>query len=109
MTTTTTKESYDAKLATSDVPEHLRDGLALYLAEGYQPGHFLTAALENNLTQAVSHGDDSSLAGLPAIVRWLYNHAPSTAWGSPARVDTWISERRAERADRAGRDHADAH
>ena len=98
------KQRYDVALAGSSVPEPLRDGIALYLAHGYQPGHFLTAVLENNLSQAVARGDDSSLAGLPAVVRFLYNNAPSNAWGSPARVDSWISEHRIARADNPGGD-----
>jgi len=97
---TTQLDHYTAKLAASDVPEHLQGGLALYLAEGYQPGHFMTAVLENNLKEAVSRADDKAALGIAAVVRFLYNHAPRHAWGSPTNVTTYMELRRLERSER---------
>lgn len=72
------------------IPEHLADGLRLYLEQGIPPGHFLEAVLSNDLKEACSRGDVDSLAGLVDLVCWLYNHAPSGAWGSRERVESWI-------------------
>jgi len=74
------------------VPEHLRDGLALYIMHGYQPGGFLTAVLENDLFQAVNRGDDDSQAGLVGLVGYLYNEAPARCHGSPDRVTAWMQQ-----------------
>jgi len=76
--------------AMPDVPEHLRDGLSLYIVHGYQPGHFLTAVLEYNLFEAMARGDRASLAGLHGLVSWIYNRAPFDCHGSPAKVTAWL-------------------
>ena len=77
------------RIVVAGVPDRLVDGLALYIVEGIRPGHFLTAVLENDLTEAISRGDDDSRAGLVALVTFLYNYAPASCWGSPARVEGW--------------------
>ena len=69
------------KMAELGVPEHLCGGLKRYLVNRIRPGHFLTTVLENNLREAVSRGDENSLAGLKPLIIYLYNHAPSEAWG----------------------------
>lgn len=76
------------------VPEHLRPGLARYLEEGIRPGSFLSAVLENDLLGAVMYADDVSRAAIPNVVRYLANHAPASAWGSPMAVSQWIKEMR---------------
>lgn len=83
----------DLQLALYGVPAHLREGLTLYLEHHVHVGHFLTAVLSNDLREAVARGDDTSLAGLPAIVRYLVNCAPIGAWGSPATVADWLARR----------------
>ena len=85
--------SYQSLMAEYGVPTHLREGLALYLVERLQPGHFLTEVLRNNLVGAVSRGHDESLAGLPHLVRFLYNQAPAEAWGSSECVVEWLTGR----------------
>lgn len=83
---------YLQRLEKADVPEHLREGLVRYLVHRIQPGHFLTAVLENNLLQAVARGDDVSLAGLPNLMRFLVNAAPGDASGSPETVREWLGQ-----------------
>lgn len=72
------------------VPEHLRDALVRYVNDHDEVGHFLTAVLENNLRGAIQFGDIEAIAGLPAIVRWLFNRAPSGCWGSREAMAAWI-------------------
>lgn len=71
------------------VPEHLQDGLEAHCLTGRSVGHFLTAALSNDLLGAVSYGDEESLAGLKGIVQFLYNFAPPGSWGTKDKVATW--------------------
>lgn len=60
-------------------------------AQHRQPvGDFLTAVLENNLSEAVGHADDDNLRNLPAFVGYLYNEMPSPCWGSPEKVKAWL-------------------
>lgn len=87
------------QLAHERVPEHLREGLTEYLVEGRPMGRFLTAVVENDLYEAYRRGDPASLEGLPRIMSFLIWHAPSSAWGSPAKVEAWLDsqpERRLE-------------
>jgi hypothetical protein len=75
------------------VPEHLRGGLERYINRGIQPGHFLTAVLENNLMEAMGRSDETSRDGLFGLCGWLYNEAPCGCHGSPEKVRKWIKSK----------------
>ena len=74
------------------LPDHLRAGAEDYIENGREPGHFLLAVLENNLVDAFGRADHASLAAMHNIVIWLFNEAPSSCWGSRAKVDAWIEK-----------------
>ena len=71
------------------VPERLIGGLLRYALKGIRPGHFLTAVLENNLSDAIGRADDESMAALKPIVLFVYNYLPAPCWGSPDKVKEW--------------------
>jgi hypothetical protein len=71
------------------VPEHLRDGLQLYVERGVEPGGFLCAVLENDLFGAFRHGSESSLRGIHGLCMWIYNYAPRPVWGDRATRLAW--------------------
>lgn len=73
------------------VPEHLHDGLLLYVHEHIPMGHCLTAIVSNDLREAFARADEETAAAMRQIVRWLYNEAPSNCWGSPERVRAWLT------------------
>ncbi len=73
------------------IPGHMIDGLRNYFDHRLEPGHFLTAVLENDLLHAVMYADSMNLYALPAYANWLYNEAPSHGWGSKKKVDAWLS------------------
>ena len=75
----------------SGLPEHLRGGMQRYIEHGIPPGGFLTAVLENDLAGAFGRADNTSLAALHDIVRWAHWVMPAGAWGSPAKVQAWIT------------------
>lgn len=89
---------YRTKLRTAGVPEHMHDGIVLYLLHGYQPGSFMTAVLENDLKEACMRADDENRRAIYQHVAFLYNYAPSNAWGSPARVADYMQDMQAKRA-----------
>ncbi len=72
------------------LPEHLREGMKRYIEERIEPGKFLMSVLSNDLTNACFRCDPQHL--LVDIVRWVYNEAPSTCWGSPDKVKGWLWE-----------------
>lgn len=81
---------YRVRLQTYGVPDHLQDGLILYLVYHKRPGSFLAAVLANDLAGALGKADDRSLAGLQSLTRFLFHHCPARAWGSLPAVRAWL-------------------
>lgn len=73
------------------LPEEVRNPLELYIESRIRPGHFLSAVLANDLTEAVAKADPINLLQLPALVKWLYREAPSNCWGSRDRFEAWLT------------------
>jgi len=75
---------------------HIRDNMMgaiyRYIRHGIPPGSFLTAVIENNLSEAVGRADDENLENLPAFPAYFYNEAPSPCWGSPEKRRAWIAK-----------------
>jgi hypothetical protein len=82
---------FRAGLAESKVPDHLREGLMLYVAQGILPGGFMQAVLANNLREAMRRGSYGGIVALPALVDFLTWHLPAEAWGSVAHVLAWTT------------------
>ena len=76
------------------LPEHTAGAMRRYLEDGLQPGGFLTACLENNLTQAFSRADHINSRCMKEIAQFLVWEIPSNAWGSPEKVNQWIAAKR---------------
>jgi len=72
------------------ISEHMLYSLEQYIQYKQPVGDFLTAVLENNLSEAVAYADENNLKNLPAFVGYLYNEAPSHCWGSKERVKEWL-------------------
>lgn len=83
--------TYYSSLAEScGVPEHMREGLALYIACGVPPGDFLQAILENDFVRAAGRADVHNQHALLTYARFLQNNAPMASWGSESKVANWI-------------------
>ncbi len=80
-------------------PDHVRPDTKQtiddYVAQGWKPGSFVQAVLENDLREAIGRADSGNLDTLPAIVAYCYNQIPSVCWGSPAKVEAWKLRHRA--------------
>jgi hypothetical protein len=75
----------------SNVPEHLIPALSRYLRLRDNPGGFLKAVLSNDLILSLQYKEAStSMQGLQDLVLWVYQEAPSFAWGSSRAVDAWL-------------------
>lgn len=81
------------------LPEHIRDGMKMYLDQGYEPGGFLYSVLTNNLKNAVGNADHINLRYLTNIVCYCYNEIPSEAWGSVEKVEQWMKRFQIERTE----------
>ena len=85
--------TYRVRLQNRNLPEGMHDGLIRYLVYGLPPGSFLEAVLSNDLLEAVKRCDPVNEAHLADYVKFLYNHAPAQAWGTPERVWSWIESK----------------
>jgi hypothetical protein len=71
------------------IPEHLWCGLERYLEHRLEPGGFLRAVLENDLSTAIRRADNESMSALKSIVIYLVNNG-GDKWGSKELVHRWL-------------------
>lgn len=69
--------------------KRLRDAMRRYLNDGYQPGRFLTAVIENKFVTAVCGADREHYPHLREIAWFIYNEAPGNSWGSKEKRLAW--------------------
>lgn len=81
-----------ASLTRYGIPKHMHGGVIRYVVYGIEPGHFLDALMSNDLKEAFGRADEENIAAMHAWIKWFYNEAPGTCWGSPERVDQWLKE-----------------
>ena len=53
------------------IPERMMDGIKRYVEGGLRPGRFLTAVIENNLSNACGFADDENMSNLPAYAAFF--------------------------------------
>lgn len=73
------------------IPSHMHGAIERYIVQGIPPGSFLTAVLSNDLKEAVARADHENQESLVNWVKFLYNHVPGAAWGSPEKVTAWYA------------------
>ena len=91
-----TEEEFKQKADYFNVPEHIVDGLWLYLNNRIEPGGFLEAVLSNNLKEAFGRADHINISKMFETVQFLYNCFPSIAWGSEEKFNNWIKNSQTE-------------
>lgn len=75
----------------SEIPEHMVDGIKLYLEHGVLPGSFLVAVLCNDLVGACSKADRINKEFIFEWARFLYCHVSKNCWGSPEIVHKYAA------------------
>jgi len=85
-------ERQKAKMFEYGIPERMHSGIRLYYENGIEPGDFLCAVINNDLSGAIDRADDQNARCLKAYVMWFYNQAPSGSWGSAGAVGRWITK-----------------
>ena len=71
------------------LPEHMREGMKLYVEEGIATGSFMNAVLENDLVHSFAYADEDNLASMFEWAGFLHWELPTPAWGSKAKVNAW--------------------
>lgn len=75
-------------------PVSVRGTLQRYLENHIPAGSFMNAVLSNDLRESFATADDFNRYELFDIVKWLYNEAPGSCWGSPEKVKMWLERGR---------------
>ena len=78
-------------------PAMIRNSIDAYVSDGLPTGDFLRSVLENDLCAAVGRADDDNLALLANIVAYAYETVPSGIYGTPAKVEAHLTEKRKQR------------
>jgi len=74
------------------IPERMMPGIKRYLEHGIKPGRFLSAIIQNNLSQTVGQADSENLRNIPAYAAYFYNECSLDCWGSPQKMNQWIEK-----------------
>lgn len=75
------------------IPEHMRDGLVLWIDKGIMTGDFMTALMSNDLMGAFGRADEANSAAMRNWCVFLYSYAPRGCHGSPENVAEWRRHR----------------
>lgn len=73
------------------IPGRLIDALDRYIGPRIPTGDFLYNVLTNNLYGACMTADKDNLKIIPTIIKYLYNEAPASCWGSEENVKIWLA------------------
>ena len=76
------------------VTDSTREAIQSYKDHRLDPGGFLRAVLENDLTSAVKRADDLNRRYLSDVVTYCYQVLPSASWGNRGLVASWLHDRR---------------
>lgn len=71
------------------VPHHLWGGILNHVLDGRGTGNFIARMIENDLLNAITAADDTTLARIRDIMVFMHNYAPQRCWGSPERARRW--------------------
>ncbi len=81
----------------SKLPESSRGAMKRYIEYGIEPGSFLTAVIENNLSESFACADENNRFLLFDIVSWFYSTAPMQCWKSRENRIAWQEEQQKNR------------
>ena len=83
--------------AYDNLPARMLPSVYGYIVEGKRPGDFLCSVIQNDLLGAIALSDSQNLQLLPLWVRFFYNVAPSSCYGSPEKMNKWMLTRQQDR------------
>jgi len=82
-------EMIDAGFNGLGLPAYMKDGVRLYVFEGLRPGGFMSALLENNLSESYCRADENNIRCIENWVKFLRWNIPGGCWGSREVVSEW--------------------
>ena len=89
----TEREILDFRYRGLRIPEHMTDAVLAYFNDHIEPGGFLRALLRNDFMRAWRSADERNVAAFQVWGAFLFNEAPTDAYGSPEKVKAWLKAR----------------
>lgn len=77
-----------------NLPDHMLDGVVLYLTEGIPPGGFLTAVFTNDFKGVFGRADIKNQARIEQWAQFTYNFMPGNTQGSQEVFDAFLASHR---------------
>lgn len=74
------------------MPEVTKQTIDDYVEKGYEPGGFVRACLENDLSRALGRADPVNSRHLKDIVGYIHMEIPASVHGSPEKVDAHLAK-----------------
>lgn len=74
----------------SPIKQSTIDSITRYVENGIDPGGFVTAVLENNLSLAMGRADQENREALFYICSYVHNEIPGSCHGSTEAVKQWL-------------------
>jgi len=71
------------------IPQHMQNGVVLWVCMGILPGSFLRAVIKNDLFRACRAADETNQRAIFGYANFFHNYAPSDCFGSPEKVAAW--------------------
>lgn len=71
------------------LPEHMQEGVLMWINHGIMTGSFMTAIMENDFLNAVGQADETNKRALHTWATFLYCYAPRGSFGSKENVAAW--------------------
>ena len=87
------RDAFAGKATAAGIPDEVTDQLTRYVYDRQQPGHFVRAALENDLHGTLARCPD--LFVLRPMMVLLHNDVPMGWYGSPGAVRAHLERREA--------------
>jgi hypothetical protein len=88
-----TRDRLDILFQDNHMPEHMEDGLYMYLTFRISPGSFMKAVLSNDLIMACEQADVINRNALYKWVVFMINYLPPACYGSPDNVAKWLDKK----------------
>lgn len=78
------------------IPERMMPAIRRYIDYGKRPGSFLSAIIQNNLSEAFARADSENVENIGAFVAYFWNECPLGCWGSKGKMEKWMENKEKE-------------
>jgi hypothetical protein len=79
----------DEAMRREGIPEHMHEGVKLWVLYGRPVGSFLMAVLSDKFVESYARADSENTRKMKNWASFLYNELPMECWGNTKKVEDW--------------------